>query len=341
MELLKRTFFGGRGATWICGALMLASAAGCMLLDKLGGREKRFAFSHALHVKDQGLECINCHQDAKRTDEPGMPALDGCLACHEEIDAKKPEEKRVVRLFEGETFKALHAGALASEVRFSHKLHARKQECSACHAAVETGSQVEKESGLAMDTCTRCHDAQAVDGRCATCHTQIDASWAPENHHHEWMKLHGGVVRADTGATADGCALCHSESTCVTCHKEEAPESHTNHFRLRGHGIASMMDRQTCAACHEPDSCDRCHRDTLPQNHTGLWGGTRSNHCVVCHFPLRAEGCVVCHADAPSHLSARPKPPDHTPVMICRQCHGITQALPHADKGDDCNACHH
>ena len=341
MELLKRSLFSRCGATWTCGAFMLASAAGCMLLDELGGREKRFAFSHALHVEDQGLACINCHQDAKRADEPGMPALVECLTCHEKLDAEKPEKKRVVQLFEGETFKAMHAGALSSEVRFSHKLHAGKQECSACHAVVEASARIEKNSGLSMGACTSCHAAQPVANECSTCHTVIDTHWAPENHHHNWTKMHGGTVRADTGATADGCALCHSESLCIQCHKEEAPESHTVYFRMRGHGISSMMDRQNCAACHAPDSCDSCHRDTLPQNHTGLWGGTRSNHCLVCHFPLRDEGCVACHMDTPSHLFAMPKPRDHTPVMICRQCHNTPGMLPHADKGDDCNACHH
>jgi hypothetical protein len=102
-----------------------------------------------------------------------------------------------------------------------------------------------------------------------------------------------------------------------------------------------MIDRDNCAACHRSDSCDRCHQETLPRNHTGMWGGTVSNHCLTCHFPLQAEACSTCHKATPSHL-ATPKPsvPPHHPAMNCRQCHGVTASLPHAEKGDNCNLCH-
>jgi hypothetical protein len=103
-----------------------------------------------------------------------------------------------------------------------------------------------------------------------------------------------------------------------------------------------MVDRENCAACHEPTSCERCHADVKPRNHVGQWGGLHSHdtHCLVCHQPLSQEGCVACHATAKSHLLAAPKPSDHYPGMDCRACHGLSQALPHVDNGDDCNACH-
>jgi hypothetical protein len=33
-------------------------------------------------------------------------------------------------------------------------------------------------------------------------------------------------------------------------------------------------------------------------------------------------------------------PPGHTPGMNCRQCHGLTAPLPHADNGSECARCH-
>ena len=49
---------------------------------------------------------------------------------------------------------------------------------------------------------------------------------------------------------------------------------------------------------------------------------------------------MVCHKDTRSHALAAPKPAWHTPAMNCRQCHGVSQPLPHVDKGDNCNLCH-
>jgi hypothetical protein len=139
--------------------------------------------------------------------------------------------------------------------------------------------------------------------------------------------MHGQAVRAASQALADRCSLCHTESTCTTCHQESPPENHNNFWRIRGHGIAAQMDRGNCATCHRADSCDRCHAEVLPQNHGG-------------RFPLQSNGCIVCHKGTPSHALATPLPPSHNPGMNCRQCHGVDQPLPHVDNGANCTMCH-
>jgi hypothetical protein len=180
-----------------------------------------------------------------------------------------------------------------------------------------------------------------VGGDCATCHRTIDRDWRPPSHGANWTRGHGASYLAKGEATTDRCSLCHAESSCSSCHEDSPPESHTNHFRGRGHGFLASLDRDRCSTCHQTDSCDRCHRETEPKSHfAASWGGTTSKHCLVCHFPLQAENCSVCHEDAASHALAPPKPPDHSPGMNCLQCHGLTAPLPHATKGDDCNACH-
>jgi hypothetical protein len=321
-------------------ALMLVTAGGCMWFDKLGG-DHGLAFDHELHVKQQGLSCINCHQDAKRADDPGMPGLDQCMTCHEEIDPAKAPEKHVDTLFHGEKFDAHHASQLTSEVVFSHKRHTTANlECGACHTGIEKNQRITADMRVTMDNCTRCHSSVQVATDCSTCHREVAQNWAPDTHHHNWKKMHGGVVRAESDATVDRCTLCHTESTCAACHKSEPPESHNNFWRLRGHGVAAMIDRQNCAACHESDSCERCHRDAIPQNHVGMWATTKATHCLSCHAPLRDTGCAACHQDTPSHLQALPKPPDHYIGQNCRQCHGIFAPLPHVDNGSDCNSCH-
>jgi hypothetical protein len=320
---------------------LLAVLAGCALIESLSRGERRFAFSHRTHVVGERLACVSCHESFAMSDDPGMPSLDGCGACHDDIDEEKPEERRVATLFEDDAFRAAHASRLDGEVLFSHKLHARDPEsCGACHRGIEESERIDESIGVAMARCTDCHRERAVANDCETCHAEIRATWAPPSHAHDWERFHGRVVRAKGAATAHDCSLCHTESTCVACHKDEPPASHDNFFRMRGHGLVSRMDRSGCAVCHAPDSCEQCHAETLPLSHMGNWGGTRSAHCLGCHFPLQSEGCSVCHEATPSHLLGAPKPPWHTPAMNCRQCHGVSAPLPHFDKGDDCNACH-
>jgi len=41
------------------------------------------AFSHALHLGEAGLECLECHTDAQTRVSAGLPGKDICLDCHD------------------------------------------------------------------------------------------------------------------------------------------------------------------------------------------------------------------------------------------------------------------
>lgn len=330
-----------RRAALTSALVALACAAGCMLLENTRG--DAFAFSHRIHAVEQELACLSCHQEARRADAPGMPEPDHCEVCHAELDLKKPPEKQVATLFAGDDFRAVHAGRQEAEIVFSHVRHvAAGVDCDACHAEVAGSTRVDADMRLSMDVCVACHAARNVAGACATCHREVGTDWPPPSHAQNWLRAHGHVVRGGCTRTDERCSLCHSESSCIACHKVFPPENHDVHWRLRGHGIAAAIDRESCAACHTRDSCERCHAETTPQSHTGSFGAPLATHCFTCHYPLRNEGCVACHKDTPSHRLAAPKPDDplHVRGMDCRQCHGAGVVLPHVDNGDDCNACH-
>ena len=320
----------------------LLVAGGCVLAGVFGGG-RELAFSHAIHVQEEGLECINCHEDLAVSDDPGMPPPDLCSLCHEVLDEGRPPEQQVASLFAGGTFAAQHVSALDAELRFSHRRHVGaldEDDCAACHVGVESSTAVGEELSLSMADCTACHADRGVPNRCDTCHTEVGVDRAPQNHARGWERLHGRTFRDPGEATAEQCALCHTESTCAACHLNQAPASHDEHWRLRGHGAMASLDRQTCAVCHQASDCESCHADTAPLSHMGSWGAPRDTHCFTCHQPLPGNGCVVCHKGTPSHQLATPKPSWHTPAMNCRQCHGAGQALPHVDNGDNCNSCH-
>ncbi len=335
---------GSRSRERAAGVGVLSSTlalAGCVLYERLTGGEARLAFSHEQHVLIEELECVVCHDTAWVSDEPGMPAQETCSICHDVLDDGKPPERQVASLFADGVIAAARVSALDDEVIFRHLRHVSAGvACGDCHRGIERNQRVDVELAPTMRACVDCHVERGQAHGCEICHQSVGMDVAPASHGHNWMRLHGVTVRSGCTRTADNCELCHTESTCTACHLEQPPESHTNYFRRRGHGLLASMDRSSCAACHRSDSCDRCHSETLPASHTGQWGAPLATHCLACHFPLSAEGCSTCHAGSPSHSLGAPKPPDHNAAMNCRQCHGLTAPLPHVDNGSNCNLCH-
>ncbi len=315
--------------------------AGCLVLSKLGLYDPPGAFNHRIHTHEQDLECTNCHAEAEKSEKAGMPRMEQCQLCHEGTDEQKPPEKKL-SAFYGETYRWTPPPVLPEEVIFSHQLHiaGKKIACGECHRGIDENSSISDRVRVFKDDCMGCHARSGNPNDCAACHREIRQDRPPASHTQNWKQFHGQAVRAGTGKSMDRCSLCHDESRCAACHQDEPPRNHTNHWRQRGHGIASSVDRTSCATCHRDDFCDRCHGEVSPRSHAGSWGSPRDLHCLTCHFPLSSEQCRVCHLGAPSHALASPKPTWHSPAMNCRQCHGAGQALPHVDKGDNCNACH-
>jgi hypothetical protein len=326
---------------WLA-VLLLAGA--CLLFEPGAGGPRGPRFNHALHGEETGLECTSCHRGADAADLAGMPSSKQCQLCHKDLDEGRPPEKQAAYFFEGNEVKTAGLTALSDEVLFSHKTHVAQYglSCAECHGDVASSAAVPAGARVTMAECTRCHEERA--GRrddCAACHRDIRAERAPEDHFRNWRRRHGQIVEAEGGAEAARCTLCHEqELDCTACHRDEAPENHTNYWRQRGHGIVVRMDRSRCSTCHQPDFCDRCHQETAPRSHVASFGSPMDRHCLTCHLPLGTDNCAVCHRATPSHALAAPKPPDHSPGMNCRQCHGLTAPLPHPDKGDDCNTCH-
>jgi hypothetical protein len=328
MALLSRT-----GALAL---LVAAAAAGCALFG-IGASERPFVFPHGKHGKDAGLECSNCHRSVERADDPGMPQLSQCQICHQKLDAEKPPEKRAASLFDDGVYRRTPRATLADEVLFSHQRHVAKgTQCTACHDLQADAPP----PPMRMNTCMACHTEQRTANECATCHKEVRKDKPPASHAFGWPRMHGATVRAHSKLTVDDCAMCHQESSCSTCHLAMPPENHNNYFRLRGHGVMARMDRMNCSTCHRSDSCDACHQQARPVTHRGSFGAPRDTHCTSCHLPLASTDCATCHRATPSHSTAPPMPPGHTPAMNCRQCHGHGAPLQHVDNGMECTSCH-
>jgi hypothetical protein len=276
------------------------------------------------------------------------------MNCHEDIDKPKPADHQVASLFENGKFKAVNVTAIPAEVKFSHKNHTvdAKVACAECHPGIPKSNAITTEVRVEMKDCISCHAKTIQAGNvtqigtdandCAICHQTIRKDVKPVTHEQNWVRFHGQKAKDGDQQGLNQCSLCHTEDSCNSCHKTQAPTNHTNAWRQRDHGVAVSIDRDTCNTCHQSDFCAACHKTTAPRSHRGQWGGTVDRHCQNCHIPVSGERCSVCHQDGtPSHAKALPTPP----TMLgtdCRSCHGVkpNAKMPHVDNGDNCNYCH-
>lgn len=305
----------------------------------------RPAFDHKAHL-ERGPTCEDCHEGAATRDAAGMPSVEMCMDCHEEIEEAAPPGKRIAEFLDPAT-KAPRWSAvseLGDELIFAHGKHAAaKVACSECHRGIEESRAVTPALAAGgMDACMDCHAERKASNACSVCHTRIGVDGAPSNHDRLWTARHGQVVRRGAPeGYAEQCSLCHEDSSCLGCHADQAPRDHTQFWRNGpGHGLAAALDRVRCQTCHTSDTCIACHTSNAPRSHRGGWGSPRNRHCIGCHDTGSGAGeggCSTCHQGTPSHLAAPRKPPGHTPDQECMLCHGD---MKHPDNGQNCNACH-
>jgi len=352
------------GFTVVLGAAALMS---CSLFEGLGGGGETdtgpAVFNHKIHHVDMGMGCSECHAGASKAAEAGLPALDLCLACHEEPEAGSAIAKAIGTLQDRQKAGApLWGPEAVSDLTFSHQAHLKgvtyrlasgqqkELACRDCHGEVGTTASLPSATRPPMDLCTDCHErggvadekgkpsrAAAALMACATCHETYRADVRPADHRGLWKTAHGERLRFGFDEEASKrCAYCHREDFCTSCHQVEKPKSHTQFFRLRGHGIDASLHRERCLTCHREDVCERCHESTRPQGHGGSWAGAPYRHCSSCHLPLSMTRCTVCHKRADHEIAPLyPRDANHT-----GNCTMACHTRQHPDPGTGCKTCH-
>jgi hypothetical protein len=321
-------------------------------------------FTHGQHAEK--VTCTDCHgnMDGPERRVGKLYGKDGCLACHERMQAPNECATCHTRLRVDVEPASHDAGWLVSHAAVVRSGVARRTQdrCDLCHDD--------------PSYCDRCHQTQLPpshyggwtqthgrivrlaqngvgEARCGFCHTDGDfcnrchEQEAPADHRHLWDLRHGQVIRDGDRSTLNRCLFCHRQPLfCDSCHQEQQPRSHTTLFRTRTHGLEAAIDRTRCMVCHTTDYCVRCHEETPPRSHRGAWARGRNRHCAECHYPLsRDQSCRVCHLRNPTHSTAQPLPASHMPGTNCRHCHvlgfgGPNARLRHFDNGQNCEFCH-
>ncbi len=185
-------------------------------------------FSHKIHAGDNQIDCNFCHSSARKSKHSGIPSLNVCMNCHENIyeytgeeDLEKGYTKEFYtaeiaklydavgwdpneRVYSGEEkpVKWVRIHNLPDLAYFNHSQHVTVAgiACQTCHGPVEEMEIAYQFSPLTMGWCIDCHRETNVN---------IETNEYYEKIHAELSKKYG--VERLTAAQMGGleCGKCH------------------------------------------------------------------------------------------------------------------------------------
>jgi len=151
------------------------------------GRQQGYApvqpiwFSHKVHATQNGIDCEYCHVDARTSRHAGVPSLNVCMNCHNQVkEGTVSGKKEIAKIYEhlgynpttmqydkpGKPIEWVKVHNLPDHVYFNHAQHvqAGKVECQECHGPVEKMNRVVEYKEFAMgDFCLDCHRKRGID----------------------------------------------------------------------------------------------------------------------------------------------------------------------------------
>ncbi len=170
-------------------------------------KKQPIEFNHALHNELVEDGCESCHFFREDGSYHGVPTLDQCIECHEEVNGEDPEEARFVNEFVANNREVpwLIYSRQPQNVFFSHVAHVKmgEMDCVTCHGHIGESeslpiykqnrisgysidiwgrniSGIKRNSWdrMKMDDCAECHRREGVNqnsvqtlrGGCFVCH---------------------------------------------------------------------------------------------------------------------------------------------------------------------------
>ena len=185
-------------------------------------------YSHKIHSGANQIDCQYCHSSARVSKHSGIPSLNVCMNCHENIAEYNGEEdlekgytkefytseiKKLYKAVGWDEEKRIYTGDvepvkwvrihnLPDFVYFNHSQHVNVAgiECQTCHGPVEEMEIAYQHSSLTMGWCINCHRQSNIKVKDNDYYTKI---------HEELSKKYG--VEKLTIAQMGGleCGKCH------------------------------------------------------------------------------------------------------------------------------------
>ena len=293
---------------------------------------------------------------------------DDCLACHDQVDAKK---------FNASVHGPLGCTNCHSDITAPgpHEPAPKKVDCAQCHA------------DPAADLAKSVHGAASARGdkaapTCISCHGK-----------HDILPKSDPASRTNRFKIPQTCASCH-ENVQVTRNHPVPPPSVINSYFEGVHGQGALKKglnvSAVCSDCHGshlilpkndpkstvahanvPNTCKKCHdgifRDFEQSSHGQQWkkGNVNGPVCVTCHATHGiasvdavfrggiAMGCMHCHEkEAPTYRDSfhgQATSLGYLPAAKCSDCHTPHFNLPRSDPrssvapahlAETCGKCH-
>lgn len=166
-------------------------------------------FSHKIHVKENKIECIFCHNSPEYSRESGIPTTNICMICHNKIKSGKLsgqfEISKIRNSFKNKKpIEWIKVHNLPDHVFFSHAQHVSvaKIDCQTCHGAIEEMDITSQYSSLSMGWCVKCHRETEI---------QFEENNYYSNHHELHADLKSGKITKVTADQigANDCQKCH------------------------------------------------------------------------------------------------------------------------------------
>ena len=201
----------------LVGALLLATAAviGPMVYVRTPYHQKReypldqpVQFDHRHHVRDDGIDCLYCHSDARNAAYAGIPSTEVCMGCHAQVWPDSIQLEPVRRsYFSGEPLRWNRVHDLPDYVYFNHAIHVNKGVgCVTCHGRVDEMAVAYQVAPLSMGWCLDCHRAPEPNLRPLDQVTSMTGQPRPGQ-----QKVLGKMLAASRHV--------HHPTHCTTCHR--------------------------------------------------------------------------------------------------------------------------
>jgi hypothetical protein len=154
----------------------------------LPGPNQPIPFSHAHHSGRFQIDCLYCHSGSDRLPIAGMPAVELCIACHQQfpVEYNSLEGIRILNQYWEDQLPIpwLQVHRLPEHVQFAHHRHMATVgvTCQTCHGLVEAmdklflvADTLRWQYGLTtkkleMGWCVMCHRNNQASTDCLLCH---------------------------------------------------------------------------------------------------------------------------------------------------------------------------
>jgi len=166
-------------------------------------------FSHKIHVKENKIECIFCHNSPEFSTESGVPTTNVCMICHDKIKTGQLSGQfEINKIKDSDKNKKpiewIKIHNLPDHVFFSHAQHVTvgKIDCQTCHGDIEDMDRTSQYSTLSMGWCVKCHRESEI---------QFEENNYYSNHEELHRDLKAGKITKITADKigANDCQKCH------------------------------------------------------------------------------------------------------------------------------------